>query len=204
MFLILHPWAATVRDWFALVALVILFAAVIVPVNRPLWLRFGLIAVLTFLGAVALLSAPASAADALPTTTTFSLAPLLPVLTPLALAVLAGVIKWAIGDVAALAAKYLHVKIGQANQDAAAGYLDTLAAAAVGKAEGNLATAAFTDNHPVVDGIAKQAIAEVPNLITKAGWTTQQVTNETLAALGRAQIQMTRVAAPAAAPAKAS
>ena len=137
--------------------------------------------------------------------TTFSLALILSVLTPLALAVLAGVIKFALGDVAAAAVKYLHVQIGQADQDAAAGYLDTLAAAAVSKAEGNLATAAFTDDHPIVDGIAKQALAEVPELIDKAGWTTQRVTDETLAALGRAQIQMTRVAAPPAlAPAKAA
>jgi len=45
MFLILHPWAAPPRDWFALAWLIILFAVLVMPVRRPLWLRFGVIAV---------------------------------------------------------------------------------------------------------------------------------------------------------------
>jgi hypothetical protein len=196
MFLILHPWAAlALRLPFAVVAATIAVLLFSRPVPWARWRRVTayLFAMFWLLVAGASL---AFAADASATTTTFTLAPLLPVLTPLALGVLAGVIKWALGDVALLAAKFLHVKISQADQDAAAGYLDTLAEAAVSKAEGNLATATFTDDHPIVDGIAKRAAAVIPDLIAKAGWTKQRVTDETLAALGRAQIQMTRVSAP--------
>lgn len=192
-----HPWALSAFVFWAAAAALLLALMLIARPWRSWRVRRAWVGVLA-LWLLGCFTAAAFAADASSTTTTFTLGPILSVLTPLALAVLAGVIKWALGDVALLAAKYLHVKIGQADQDAAAGYLDTLAAAAVSKTEGNLATATFTDDHPVVDAIAKQVAAAIPDLIAKAGWTKQRITDETFAALGRAQIQMTRVSAPPA------
>jgi len=132
--------------------------------------------------------------------TTISVGPLVAVLTPIALAILAGVIRFAVKDVAELAAKWLHVKIAESDQQAATDYLSTLAAKALAEAEGNLASIAFTDDHPVVDAIVNQALGAAPGVMAKAGWSTRRVTDETLAALGRLQAQMTAAPAAAAAP----
>ena len=74
--------------------------------------------------------------------------------------------------------------------------------AALAKDAGNLAGVAFSDDHPVVDAIVKQAIAEAPGLIDQVGWTPDRVATETLAALGRLQAQMTSAPVLVAAPAK--
>jgi hypothetical protein len=203
LFYALHPWALLALDvrlfLAALAALALLAAFVCVAAApRRRWLWRAAIALWSL--AFGLAWSTAFAADTPPAdATTFSLGPLLTVLTPIALAVLAAVIRFALKDVAALAAKYLHVKIADADEQQAANYLASLAAAAVAKAEGNLAGVAFTDHHPVVDAIVKQALAEAPAAMAKAGWTPQRVTDETLAALGKLQAQMT--AAPPAAKA---
>jgi hypothetical protein len=139
------------------------------------------------------------AADAAAPPATFTLGPIASWALPFVLAVFIGVIRFAVRDVAALAAKYLHFKIADADQARAADYLAMLAAKALGKAGDNLATVSFSDHHPVVDAIVSQALGEIPGMIAKAGWTPQRLTDETIAALGRLQAQMT-----AAAPAKAA
>ncbi len=135
------------------------------------------------------------------TATSIALAPLIDAAAPYAIAIGLAVIGWGVNQgVAFLKAKF-GIDIKQSYVDELTAAADTEAHILVAGAEGNLANAAIDVKNPLIAGAANAIIANVSHDAADAlGLTPDKAAKEVVAAIGRAQIAMTRASAPVPAP----
>ena len=126
---------------------------------------------------------------------------LAPIIAPVATALATGLV----GIFLALIAKYLGVQLGPDATAKLNSTADTLVQAEIAKAEDQLSTGTFNAGNPLVASLVSKLAAAEPKAVASLGLTNDQLgaklSTTILAAIGRAQKDMTSVISPATPPA---
>jgi hypothetical protein len=203
-------WVPTALDlrMAALALIVALIALFIVSqLTRPtLWQRAasaGVFVCATFIALTASLAIASIAYAADTSATTVSASPWVVIVVPIAQAIAYVIVTGLVALVAALIQRYVGVRIDQATQGKLDGYIESLVGAEIAKASDNLATAQIDVKSPIVKMIVDRVAADLPAEMQALGVTPAAVAAKAAGAFGKLQAQMTTIAAPAAAAARA-